>query len=312
MLKVSVIIPVYNVEKYIGRCLDSVLSQTLEEFEVIVVNDCTLDDSMRVVRRYAQNDERIKIVEHDVNLGSMMARRTGYMVAQGDFITFLDSDDTLPKGALEALYLAAIRENADIVSGTIRYMPNNGSMYLWKNELNYGTDKVSVYKSMLKDECGHNLCSRLFRRDLLQNYPYQTFEGATNGEDGMLFYQVVDNLGKMVAIDTVVYEYYQNMGSSSNVRLSERALCNIAKGNSIRIKTAGKYPQLEKLTSKKVSTVLFTLKINGYKIDKAVSENGLEYYCKPLTLFKAQGLFGCVYLYAKLVYYKLRKLIQSI
>lgn len=306
MLKVSVIIPVYNAEKYIGRCLNSVLSQTLEEFEVIVVNDCTLDDSMNVVRRYTQNDERIKIVEHDVNRGSMMARRTGYMAAQGDFITFLDSDDTLPKGALEALYLAAIKENADIVSGTIQYIPNKGSRYLWKNKLKYGTDKVSVYKSMLKDECGHNLCSRLFRRELLQNYAYQTFDGATNGEDGMLFYQVVENLKKMVAIDTVVYEYYQNMQSSSNALLSDRALCNIAKGNAIRIKTAGKYPQLKKLTSKKVSKVLFTLRINGYKIDKIISDNGLDYYCKPLTLFKAQGLFGCVLLCAKWIYYRLR------
>lgn len=306
MPKVSVIIPVYNVEKYIGRCLNSVLSQTLEEFEVIVVNDCTLDRSMTVVRRYAQDDERIKIVEHDVNRGSMMARRTGYMAAQGDFITFLDSDDTLPKGALEALYLAAIKENADIVSGTIQYIPNKGSKYLWKNKLQYGTDKVSVYKSMLEDECGHNLCSRLFRRDLLQNYPYQTFEGATNGEDGMLFYQVVENLKKMVAINTVVYEYHQNIESSSNVRLSDRALLSIAKGNTIRVKTAGKYPQLKKLTSRKVAKVLFTLKINGYKIDKIVSDNSLDYYCKPLTLFKTQGLFGCAFLWAKWVYYRLR------
>ena len=312
MPKVSVIIPVYNVEKYIGRCLDSVLSQSLGRIEVIVVNDCTLDNSMNIVKQYSQNDERLRILEHDVNHGPMIARWTGYMAACGDFITFVDGDDALAEGALEALYLAAIKENADIVSGVIRYVPNKGSGYLWKNKLRYGTDKVSVYKSMLKDECGHNLCSRLFRRELLQNYPYNIFECATNGEDGMLFYQVVDNLEKMVAIDTVVYEYYQNMESSSNVRLSERALCNIAKGNSIRIETAGKYPQLEKLILKKVSKVLFTLKINGYKIDKAVSENGLGYYCKPLTLFKAQGFAGCAFLYSKLVYHRLRKQIQSI
>ena len=283
MPKVSVCVPVYNVEQYIGRCIESIQRQSLEDIEIVVINDCSPDKSMDIVRKYAESDVRIKIVEHDKNHGPMVARRSSYMAATGDYITFCDSDDTLADGALERLYNAAVETMADIVSGVIEYIPTNDARYRWTNKLLYGTDKLSVFKSLLKDEFGHNLCSRLFRRELLQNYPYETFEKATNGEDGTLFYQVVGNACKIVAIDDVVYEYYQNLASSSNVRLTERALRSVSILNSIRVQTAGQYPELQKLVTKKVSRVLFELRISGYRIDNVVSEQNLSYYFKTST-----------------------------
>ena len=80
---ISICIPVYNVEKYVGRCLESILSQSFKDIEIVIVNDCTPDKSMDIVRHYAEVDSRIKIVEHDINHGLMMARRTGYMAAMG-------------------------------------------------------------------------------------------------------------------------------------------------------------------------------------------------------------------------------------
>lgn len=183
MPKVSICVPVYNVEQYISRCIESVISQSLKDIEIIIVNDCTPDKSMEIVRQYAETDKRIVIVEHDVNHGLMMARRTGYMSATGDYITFCDSDDTLAEGALEDFYAAAVKEDADIVSGTIQYVTTTGERYLWKNKLQYGSDKISIFKSLLKGECGHNLCSRLFRKELLQNHNYQTFDNFINAED---------------------------------------------------------------------------------------------------------------------------------
>ena len=298
MPKVSVCVPVYNVEQYIERCIESILNQSLKDIEIIVVNDCTPDKSMDIVKSYAKKDKRIKIIEHDVNHGLMMARRTGYMAASGDYITFCDSDDTLPSNALESLYSAAVLDNADVVSGTIQYIPNDGNRFLWANKMDYGYDKIAVYKALLKNECGHNLCSRLFRRNLLQKHSYQTFEGATNGEDGMLFYQVVDNAFKIIAIDSIVYEYYQNMSSSSNVRLNERALWSILLANSLCIKCAGKYRELQNLVTWKVSRSLFNLKFQGYNIDKYVSELRLNFYAKTLTFIRSHGL--CVYIAKKM------------
>ena len=225
--KVSVCIPVYNVEAYIQRCIESLLSQSLKDIEIIIVNDCTLDSSMEIVREYALKDSRIRIVEHDVNHGLMMSRRTGYMIARGDYITFCDSDDSLPSDALELLYNEAIATEADIVSGTIACISIDGNHHRWADKLSYGTDRISAFKSLLSMEFKHNLCSRLFRRELLQNYPYNTYENTTNGEDGMLFYQVIQNAKKIVKIDSVVYNYYQNLQSSTNAKISNDALMRL-------------------------------------------------------------------------------------
>ena len=292
MSKISVCIPVYNVEKFIARCLESILHQSLTDIEVIVVNDCSPDKSMDIVRDYAKTDNRIKIIEHTKNQGLMMARHTGYMAATGDFITFCDSDDTLADGSLECLYNEAIITNADIVSGVIQYIPVKGKPYCWKNRLSYGNDKKSVFKSLLLDEFGHNLCSRLFRRALLQEYKYETYEHATNGEDGMLFYQAVDNARKVVIVDSVVYEYWQNLESSSQVRLKDKALKSIALLNMIRIKTSGKYPELKKLVDKKITTVYWNLKSCGYDVHEKFSSVGLEQYCKVFGAISIMGFVG--------------------
>ena len=294
MPKVSVCVPVYNVEQYIGRCIESIQEQSLKDIEIIVVNDCTPDDSMKIVRAYAAKDNRIKIVEHEKNRGLMMARRTGYMVASGDYITFCDSDDSLPNNALETLYSAAVSENADVVSGTIQYIPVEKYPYLWPNKMVYGSDKISVYKSLLKKECGHNLCSCLFRRNLLQNHPYQTFDRVINAEDAILFYQIIDNAAKVIAIDSVVYEYYQNMSSSTNRRLNERALWSILVANSIRVQITSKYPELRKLVTQRTSQVLFGLKNRGYVIDKNVGDLHLNYYAKTSTYVLYNGIISYV------------------
>lgn len=298
---ISICIPVYNVEKYVGRCLESILSQSFKDIEIVIVNDCTPDKSIDIVCQYAESDNRIKIVEHDINHGLMMARHTGYMVATGDYITFCDSDDTLPDGALESLYNKAIQTNADIVSGVIEYIPTKGKRYRWSNLLRYGSDKISVFKSLLKDEFGHNLCSRLFRRDLLQNYNYETYEKATNGEDGMLFYQVVDHASKVVTTDNIVYEYWQNMESSSQVRLKDAALRSIALLNATRVKIVGKYKNLNALLNKKVSYVFWDLKAEGYNIDTYFKNEGLEDYCKYTSLINNQGLIKAIKMLLKIL-----------
>lgn len=82
-MKISVIIPIYNVEKYIERCIKSILGQSLQDFELIIVNDCTPDSSMDIVNRYAQQDSRIRIYENPENLGPMWARMIGYSKSEG-------------------------------------------------------------------------------------------------------------------------------------------------------------------------------------------------------------------------------------
>lgn len=302
--KVSICIPVYNAEKYIGRCIESIQHQSMNDIEIIIINDCTLDKSMDIVRQFARDDKRIKIIEHDINLGPMIARRTGYSSAKGEFITFCDSDDTFPNGALDALYKQAINEDADIVSGIIEYVPICGKRYHWKNRLSYGTNKIATFRSLLKEEFAHNLCSRLFRKELLQNHDYETYEHATNGEDAMLFEQVVDNASKIVTIDYIVYEYWQNISSSSLVRLKDQALKSIARANAISVKIISKYPELQNCLDERISKSFWAFKLANYDIDKYFSEAGLSKYCSLNSLFKYQKFSNILRILLKLTYLK--------
>lgn len=114
--KISVIVPIYNVERYIGRCLDSLLAQTLQDIEIIAVDDGTPDSSGEIAESYARRDHRIKVV-HQANSGLGPARNAGLEHARGDYIGFVDSDDWVHPDMFENLYAAAVSVGSDIAVG---------------------------------------------------------------------------------------------------------------------------------------------------------------------------------------------------
>ena len=114
-LKVSIIIPVYNVEKYISECLDSCINQTLQDIEIIIVDDCGNDKSMDIAQEYAKKDSRIKIIKNNQNKGLFLARCEGLKSATGKYIISLDSDDFLDLKACEIAYNAAKDGYYDII-----------------------------------------------------------------------------------------------------------------------------------------------------------------------------------------------------
>lgn len=114
MAKVSVIIPIYNVEKYLRECLDSVINQTLQDIEIICVNDGSTDNSLEILKKFAQKDKRIKVINQK-NSGAAVARNIGIELAQGEFLAILDSDDIYKKEMLEIMYARATSTNSDIV-----------------------------------------------------------------------------------------------------------------------------------------------------------------------------------------------------
>ena len=115
MPKVSVIIPVYNVEKYLHQCLDSVANQTLKDIEIICVNDCSKDNSLDILNEYAKKDSRIKIINFEENKGPGVARNAALDIAQGEYIMFLDPDDWYELNACETAYNQIVENNNDIV-----------------------------------------------------------------------------------------------------------------------------------------------------------------------------------------------------
>ncbi len=116
MIKVSVIVPVYNVEDYLIECLTSIINQTLKEIEIICIDDCGTDNSINILKEYAKKDDRIKIISHKENKGLGPARNTGIKESKGEYISFIDSDDYISKDYLENLYNTIIKYDTDIVS----------------------------------------------------------------------------------------------------------------------------------------------------------------------------------------------------
>ncbi len=302
--KVSVVIPIYNVEDKVARCLESILTQSLHDLEIIVVDDGTPDNSMQVVDRYAAGDNRFRVVAHERNRGLMQARKTGYMMAEGDYVLFCDSDDYLPPRAVETFYNEAMRTGADVVSGDLTLVfPVDGQQEVRGSVLRYGSAMIPVYKSLLLDEYHHNLCGKLFRRSLLQDHDYTTIEHFTNGEDGFLFYQVMEHVGKVVHLQKPLYCYVQNDKSSTRFRYGENAIHSICMLNQLRLKLAEKYPEIRRYAQAKVSEVVSSLYARGYdkdaNLDKYVVDCSLSGYASPGSVFKYNPLPKACRLFVK-------------
>lgn len=130
--KVSIIIPVYNVEAYLDQCIQSVVSQSLREIEIIIINDGSTDKSGDIIMQYTAMDNRIKAIYQE-NKGIFAARNRGLDEVTGQYIAFIDSDDWISNDALETLYNMAETEQADVVAGnTMRYYENDNHIFPWR------------------------------------------------------------------------------------------------------------------------------------------------------------------------------------
>lgn len=246
LCKVSIIVPVYNVAKYIGRCIESVQNQSMSDWELILVDDAGNDDSMRIAKEYASKDTRVKYLESDRNEGPMVAREKGCRVANGDYLFFLDGDDTIPVNALEVLLEGITTKQVDCVKGCINIMDSDGNEKLFqKNELPYGNNIINIYKALFENKLSHNLTGCLFRRNLFKDHKYETVAGMKNGEDAYLFYQLVKNMNNgMAVISDVIYYYQTNETSSTHTSIKDEAIKKMFVTQKYKLGLINKYPEL--------------------------------------------------------------------
>ena len=213
MVTVSIIIPIYRVEKYIERCLDSVRAQTYENYEVILVDDCGGDNSIQLAESYISKHNLIrwKIVSHDKNRGLSAARNTGICEACGQYVYFLDSDDTITENCIELLVNHLVKD-VDFVMASYTNIPVQAVFP------NFGkgiyTQEELVYK-YCKQELPWNAVNRLIRRDfLLKNSLF--FHGGIFSEDLLWNFHILAYVNKAVLVDTITYHYYVNQNSIMN------------------------------------------------------------------------------------------------
>lgn len=204
---VSVIIPVFNVEKYLGRCLDSVINQTYRNIEIILVNDGSTDKSLDICRQYGTSDSRIKIFE-ETNQGLSVARNTGIENATGEYLVFVDSDDYIDKNMIKKLYESLVKYNADVAvcdfidfskDEEVKVKRNSG-----KIEEIYEEDFLKYlyryYKTMVVS------WNKLYKRKIFTNLRFP--EGKLH-EDEFILYKWMFQCKKIIYIREKLYFYYQ-------------------------------------------------------------------------------------------------------
>lgn len=211
MPKVSVIVPVYKTEKFLKKCLDSIISQTLKDIEIICVNDGSPDNSLEILNLYAAKDKRITVI-NQTNSGLSCCRNNGMKVATGEFISFVDSDDWINKDYLEKLYNAAEKNNADIaVCGIKRTHGWN-----WRYYLKIAKEEVTENTNRKFEICDvpsrSYVWNKIYRRNKLNQYNLQ-FVPNRCFEDLIFTPQALFYLGKLVSVPNVYYNYRINCNS---------------------------------------------------------------------------------------------------
>ncbi len=217
MIKVSIIVPVYNVEKYLTECLNSLVGQTLKDIEIVAVNDGSKDNSLRILEEYAEKDKRIKIINQK-NAGLSAARNRGVEAATGEFVAFIDSDDWVDLDFCEKLYTAATEEKADIAAGELVWYENpqkNVKQICYKRKLVCKGLKEKYYK-LLNGSAYCYVCNKIYRRETLIKSGVVFPEGKVY-EDMHWSPRVMCELGKAVAIGGVSYYYRQNVSSITHL-----------------------------------------------------------------------------------------------
>lgn len=221
MAKVSVIVPVYNVCNYLKKCIDSVLNQTMQDVQLIIVNDGSTDDSALIIDNYCKIHKNIDAI-HKNNEGVTLARETGLSFAKGEYILFLDGDDYLEKKALQILYEKAKSINADWVVGDYLLRYPDGRV-IKKRFLDFGiVDNIGFLKYCYS-HCDFYFTGRLIRRELINQNKFTIPINITYGEDNIAVTQLATQIQKATKVNSFVLNYVQRSTSVTN-KLKEENL----------------------------------------------------------------------------------------
>lgn len=219
-MKVSIIIPVFNAEKTIKRTLDSLLTQTMADFEVILVDDGSTDHSADICQHYGLADPRFHYIKQPKNMGPAAARNTGMSQMRGDYVTFIDSDDTVENNYLEALLDAVKKSNADVVWSDFQYI------YIETGQVQKVTHGHSGFLSQkdffhcFLDDCPGigSMCNKCYKTEFIRLHNLRIDEGRVYGEDWDFNMSICLADARVFAINDTLYNYFKYPGQTVSRR----------------------------------------------------------------------------------------------
>lgn len=273
MPKISVIIPVYNMEKYVGACLDSVLGQTLTDMEVIVINDGSMDDSLKIIRDYQNQDNRIMIIDKE-NAGVGAARNDGIRLATGEYLAFMDPDDLYASpDALLHCYEVAEREGISVAGGKTIFLYEDGSTKEEKEKeignITVCADGLTEYKDYQYD---YGYVCFIYKRNLIVDNDI-FFPLYSRFQDPPFFVKAMIAAERFYALDEPIYLYRQLPGVAKltatktldflqgimdNLQMSkENGLAQLHYITAERLNREGSYMALHNLESPDAKKILY-------------------------------------------------------
>ena len=232
MPKVSVIVPIYNSEKYLDMMLESVRNQTFRDFEAILVNDGSTDGSQDIIDRYCDEDGRFKCITQE-NKGVSVARNAGLDVACGDYVVFYDSDDIIPDNSIADLYAAGRREFADLVIGLAEF-ESIDEVHIPEPHLRLAKQKkIDRYDPDMNRTFA--IWNKMYKRQVIEENHIR-FLPISHTEDGVFTYQFAQNCGTITGCNSVVYRYVRRIAwesESLTQTMSKKSLEDLLKAFNI-------------------------------------------------------------------------------
>ena len=219
---ISVIVPIYNVEEYLNRCVESIVNQTYQNLEIILVNDGSPDNCPQMCDDWAKKDSRIKVI-HKINGGLSNARNAGMKIAEGKYISFIDSDDYVALDFFETLLAVMENENSDVVGCGVVKFYEDGRFEKYSDDLTIATFETEAGLSgLIAEKPFHqHVWNKLYKTNLVKDVPYAV--GKLN-EDEFWTYQVFGRAQKVSKINKTMYYYFQRSDSIMGENYSIRRL----------------------------------------------------------------------------------------
>ncbi|MDR1857463.1 MAG: glycosyltransferase [Desulfovibrio sp.] len=271
--KVSVIIPIHNVESYLRRCLDSVCGQTLHDIEILCVNDNSPDNSLSIISEYQRNDDRIKLINFGENKGVSFARNYAIDRANGDYLGFVDPDDEIGPHFFEKLYARAISGGYEIVKGRALHIFEDGRKAFGINNENICKNKLHFCREFW---------SAIYRREFIIKNEINFTIGAMFGEDIAFVCKAVSVVEHIATVDDAIYAYHRRSDSSDGEILSKNHLMSLFLSQNDIVKFINKR-EVGPSSYDALFFYAFTNCVNGLRRTKSNDRMSIILYARLLT-----------------------------
>ena len=220
---ISIVVPVYNVERYLKDCLDSIARQTYAKLDILLIDDGSTDKSGSICDMYAQKDRRFRVI-HKKNGGLSDARNTGISLAEGSLLTFIDSDDVVSKDYVKYLYYLTVGQNADIgVCELLHWHTGEKALFQSESKIKLYSSEEALCEMLYQNSFLVAACGKLYRKELFNSI---RFPSGMIFEDSAVIYKIFDTAEKVVYGDARLYGYRHREGSITSKKF-EKNDCDI-------------------------------------------------------------------------------------